>query len=132
MAAAGSQTIRHDNGNPINKQNLVRRIDIDWIADAAGAVTELAAFGINGKILALATNPGSPAPTANYDIRILNEHGIDVLQGLGANRHTTTTEMVSIVYTTTDVHPAVAGPCTLEVLNAGNLGAGSLTLYIEQ
>lgn len=131
MAAAGSQTIRHDRGNPGNAQNKIRRIDIDWVASSGGAVQELNAFGFNGKLLYLVTNPGSPAPTTLYDIRLLDEHGTDVLQGLGANRHESNTVGTNIVFSGTDVHPPVCGPVTIEVTNAGNGGAGTITLYYE-
>ncbi len=131
MAAAGSQVIRYDNGNPINKQNRIRRIDIDWTSDASGDVNELQAFGINGRICTLITNPLA-GPTDNYDVQILDEFGIDVLQGLGADRDTTNSESVNIVYTGTDVHPAACGPCTLKVAAAGNAESGTVTLFIEQ
>lgn len=131
MAAAGSQTIRYDNGNPQNKQNRIRRIDIDWTCSSGGAVQELPAFGINGRICTLITNP-LDGPTDNYTVQILDEFGIDVLQGLGANRDTSNNEAVNIVYSSTDVHPAVCGPCTLKIASAGTSKSGTVTLFIEQ
>src|SRR3990167_1003625 len=67
---------------------------------------------ISGELLALETNPGSPAPTANYDITITDEDGLDVLHGVGANRHTTDTEKVAIVFGTY-FHPPVHQSDTL-------------------
>ena len=52
---------------------------------------------ISGKLLALETNPGSPAPTTLYDIVLDDAEGHDVLEGKGGDRATTATEKVSIV-----------------------------------
>jgi len=38
------------------------------------------------------TNPGSTAPTDDYDIVINTAGGVDILGGAGANRDTSTTE----------------------------------------
>lgn len=43
-------------------------------------------------IVSMQSDPGSPAPTDNYDIVINNSLGLDVLGGTGANRDTSTTE----------------------------------------
>jgi hypothetical protein len=45
-------------------------------------------------------------PTDNYDVR-LERHGIDLLQGLGANRDAAAHEEVAIIYASTSLHPAV-------------------------
>lgn len=63
---------------------------------------------MSGRLLALETNPGSTAPTSNYDITIVDANGHDVLEGVGANRHTSSTEKVSIVFSGTSVNPPVA------------------------
>jgi len=42
----------------------------------------------------LRTNPGTTAPTDNWDFTITDAHGIDVLGGAGANRHTTTSQEI--------------------------------------
>lgn len=46
------------------------------------------------------TNPGSPAPTDNWDFTLSDTDGIDVLGGNGANRHTTTSQMTAPLLTT--------------------------------
>ena len=67
----------------------------------------------SGTLLALETNPGATAPTANYDIVLNDGGGHDVLEGVGANRHTTSTEKVPIVYSGTGTHPMVHSSDTL-------------------
>jgi len=75
---------------------------------------------IGGRVVALETNPGSPAPTANYDIVLTDAEGYDVLQGLAANRSATVTEKPPIVYSGTSLHPVVAGEDTLTWTITGN------------
>jgi hypothetical protein len=40
------------------------------------------------------TNPGSAAPTDNWDFTITDSDGVDLMGGNGANRHTTTSQSV--------------------------------------
>lgn len=46
-------------------------------------------------IVSMVTDPGSPAPTDNYDITITDARSMDLLSGAGANRDTSTTENAS-------------------------------------
>lgn len=55
---------------------------------------------ISGRLLALETNPSAVAPSANYDITLVDNEGLDVLHSCGLNRHTSTTEKVPIVFGT--------------------------------
>jgi hypothetical protein len=80
-----------------------------------------------GEIVRLVTDPGATAPTANYDITILDEDGIDVLVGAGADRSATATEQVlgsslGIIFNTT---------LTLEIATAGDAKNGTVYLYIK-
>ena len=52
---------------------------------------------IDGFIRAIETNPGSTAPTDNYDIALDDAEGHDVLEGGGQNRDTANTEKASCV-----------------------------------
>lgn len=73
-----------------------------------------------GFLLALETNPGSTAPTDNYDVVVNDAEGVDVLQGCGANRDTANSEKAAIVYSGTSVHPAVDKTDTLTLAISGN------------
>jgi hypothetical protein len=53
-------------------------------ADASGVM--------HGWLLAMDTNPGATGPTADYDIKIENAEGVDILGGAGADRHTSNSE----------------------------------------
>lgn len=73
--------------------------------DGSLPATALPFFG--GRLVLLRTNPGSTAPTDNYDMTLVDEDGLDRLQGFGANRDTTNSEEVVIVYASTAIHPPV-------------------------
>jgi len=75
---------------------------------------------IEGKLLALETNPGATAPTDNWDVVINDAEGADVLQGAGANRDTTTTEKAGIFFSGTSSHPPVDKTDTLTLVITGN------------
>lgn len=91
--------------------------DATFPATALSAATP--AFN-GGKLLNLRTNPGATAPTANYDITLVDGDGLDRLQGVGANRHTTNSEEVNIVYSGTAINPVAASGETLTLTIANN------------
>ncbi len=76
---------------------------------------------ISGRLLALETNPGSPAPTTNYDIVLDDAEGHDVLEGVGGNLSATLTEKSAVVNSGTDVNPAVAKSDALTLKITGNV-----------
>lgn len=65
-------------------------------ADGSFPALDLSSFGVWGTLLALQTNPGSTAPTDNYDITLVDSDGSDRLDSVGLNRDTSTTERVPI------------------------------------
>lgn len=86
----------------------VRRIVLTATGDAADGsfpATVLPAF--EGRIVEVRTNPGTTAPTDNYDIAITDQNGVDRLQGLAANRDTTNSETAPVVYSGTAINPVV-------------------------
>lgn len=81
---------------------------------------------IDGTLVELRTNPGSPAPTANYDISLVDADGLDRLQGVGQNRHTSNSEQAAIIFPSTSLNPhvdkteAAVGISTLLLTITGN------------
>lgn len=73
-----------------------------------------------GRLLDVVTDPGGTAPTDNYDVTIEDQYGHDVLEGVGANRHTTNTQKVPVVYSGTSLHPTVDESDTLTLKIANN------------
>ncbi len=99
----------------------VRTLVFTGVGDGAdGSFPTLDIPKLAGRLVALETNPGATAPTSNYDITLVDGEGLDALQGVGANRHTTATEKVPIVYSGTALHPVVADWQTLTLTLAGN------------
>jgi hypothetical protein len=111
----------------------VIKIKMTWVSDdSTGAVTSASAgnvttFPVVGYLMRATTVPSGTAPTALYDITIVTEDGIDVLNGLGADRSATVTESK----TNLDGLPLIAATSlTLTVANAGNSKGGDVYLLV--
>jgi hypothetical protein len=112
---AGSATLTH------YEIGRVRRIVVDWVADAADAtVPSVVLPRIEGRLFELHTNPGATAPTDNYDITLTDAESIDRLQGVGANRDTVNTEQAVVVYSGSTIHPVVSRTDVLTLNIGGN------------
>ena len=67
----------------------VGRIVVSFIADTGdGSVPAIALPAIEGRLLSITTDPGTPAPSADWDITLVDTGGFDILGGAGADRHT--------------------------------------------
>jgi hypothetical protein len=70
---------------------------------------------------------GAAAPTDNYDVTIVDENGVDVLAGLGADRDTANTESKDdddgLLF-------VFANSLDLTVASAGTTGGGTVLLYV--
>src|SRR5687767_2822497 len=71
----------------------IRRHELAWVSHTDGSVSLRTGGAIVGTILRVTTDPDDTnAPTDGYDVTLLDEDGIDVLGGLGADRDTATAE----------------------------------------
>ena len=124
-------------------------ITVDWTADSAdGSVpnTDLVAavealgdvpvaFRLEGWIEKIVTNPGTPAPTADYDITLEDPEGVDVLGGAGADRSDTDAEQAVPLVGSTKMPAFIAGVSSLTFKLAGNSvnsAEGRLVVYISR
>lgn len=135
--AGSSMTFTYEAHGPIVK------VIADWMSDdSTGAVSGTTAVKVVGELVKGVTDPGSAAPSANYDIAVTDEEGVDVLaacQSTLANRHTSTSEQVYFLVLDAaagtplaqSVHPVVADLLTIAVTNAGNSKTGQLVLYVR-
>ena len=100
-----------------------------WTTDASGDADGSTTGVYTGKVIALVTDPGSTAPTDNWDLVINDDESIDVLAGAGANRDTANTEQV-----TNEASLGVVVRSTLNgvVSNGGNAKEGVVYLYIRR
>ena len=103
-----------------------------WTSHAsAGTVTATGISGIEGKILRVVTNPGSVAPTDNYDITLSDIDGLDIFEGLGANRDTANSEEF-VPYISTYGQVVTQDDLSLAITNAGNSKTGAIKIYLEK
>lgn len=87
---------------------------------------------LDGFLIALITKP-TGSPTDNYDITLTNALGVDVLQGVGANRDTANAEQANIVFSGTTLHPVVTPDevLTLKIANNTDVSASAeIWLYV--
>jgi hypothetical protein len=115
------------------------RITATWTSDGDGdaAGTSIAFFG--DLIKGITVPDGTAAPTADYDITLTNEYGVDILALCAdnlADRHTSNTE--EVYFNLDDIggglaigaYPIVHGPIIVTVAAAGATKAGVLHLFV--
>src|SRR4051812_32088221 len=119
-----------------HKPGVINKLTLAWTSASDGTAT-FTTSKINGTILRCATNPGSAAPTDDWDVTLTDEDGLDVLAGQGANRDTTNSEHFCPGLplkdgTTTSVVPIVVnGPLALSVSGAGSAKTGTIVIYFR-
>ena len=124
MTAASITILHYALGN-------IRRINVAIVASSVdGTITATALPAFQGRLLSLHTNPGATAPTDQYDITLVDGDGLDRLQGVGANRHTTNSEQVAVVYSGTSVSPPVSSDETL-TLTFANTSVNSAIIVLN-
>jgi len=116
----------------------IETITFSWIANAASAATVPATSSDGewpkykgGCVALVVTNPGSPAPTDNYDITITDPSGVDIMGGELANRDTANSEQVVPKINTSFGCRITEGPITLNITNNSvNSAEGVVIVYI--
>lgn len=118
------------------KRGSVNVAVVSWTSDGSGAATET--VELDGQIIKVTTNPSATAPDDNYDITLVDEDGIDIAQGLLANRHTTNSQEVYLFEeatlggTGTDAAALPvyhSGAVTFTVAAAGDTKSGVARIY---
>jgi hypothetical protein len=112
-----------------------------WTADAADGSVPATLSGegedwpinYSGCIYAMETNPGSTAPTADYDITLTDSDGVDMLGGGGADRSATVSEIVPAKIGTVFGCFPTQNEFTLTITNNSvNSATGTVKVYIYQ
>ena len=113
-----------------SRDAYVKYVQWSWTSDGSGDVSGTDTKVLNGVALRWATNPSATAPSANYDVVVNDEHGIDIAAGGLVNRHTSTSEQV---LTGGDAKDGAAfhGVLSLVVSNAGDAKLGVLRMYYQ-
>lgn len=116
-----------------SKARRCEKVTIDWVADAADGSVPALSIPLSGFVMKVVTNPGSTAPTANYDIALgdPDDSSLDALATLLKDRHTSTTEQVYPVITGAAVPIFLAGTYSLGVTgNSVNSATGRIVIYL--
>jgi len=99
-----------------------------FLSSAGGAASEQTKK-VSGKVKRMVTNPDNvDTPTANWDLTITDEDGVDILEGEGANRDPAgagTSEGYAFT-----ISELIASKLTFTVANAGNAKKGVVKLYL--
>ena len=115
---------------------VIKKVTISWVGDAAnGTIPNTTISGLCGYCIKVVTNPGSPAPTANYDIAFgdPDDTTLDAFGGQLADRHTTNTEQVYPKVTGSLTPVFLCGDYQLQITNQSvNSATGTITLYIKE
>lgn len=128
---AGTLTVTRDPRVAPACGKPIERIVVDWTSDASGNA-DVSIANLYGWLVKIVTDPGSTAPTDNYDITLVDENGIDALAGAGADRDTANTEQVYPVASGGQTPVFLCGTHTFTVANAGNAKVGRAVLYIVE
>lgn len=136
---AGSVTITiSDIDIPWHKKDvaLIKKVLIEWIGDPTVPDTVFSASNtveIIGRYCSLAvTDPGSTAPTDNYDITIEDEYGVDIMGGSLLNRDTANSEQAIPQVGSGLASRLCAGIWTFKLSgNSVNSATGKCVLYFE-
>lgn len=134
MAGSSSTyTHTHENYGKWGPAKRVEKVTITWVADDTDGSVPNVSVPLNGWLIKAVTNPGSPAPTDNYDIVIgdPNDSALDVVAGALADRDTATSEQVYPVVGSSATPPFLCGTHTVGISgNSVNSATGEIILYL--
>ena len=108
-------------------------VTFEWVSDSGGDVVATTEH-VSGTIERIVYNPGITSPTANYDVALTDQDGVDVLNGTGENLSATVTSSTLSTVTdgTTIVPFATMGTLSLAITNAGNAKGGIIRIYLRR
>lgn len=110
----------------------VRKIRVTLTGDDATGAMPDTTLEMTGFLIKVVTNPGSTAPTDNYDVAINDEHGADVAAGQLTNRSNTASQIVHLVSVSSGpTPPFVCGTHTMVITNTSvNSATIVMDLYL--
>ena len=113
----------------------MRLFQIAWTSGTGGDInlfTCVSDMNITGWIHEIETDPdGTAAPTASYDITLINSNGRDVAGGALVNRSASAAEMVKPIVNSIWQKAINEGPLTVTIVAAGDTKKGELLIYYE-
>lgn len=144
--AGSSMTFTYDDGvfgdANGNWQGNIRKVIADFTTDSATGSVAGTTRKIVGELIKIVTDPGSAAPTDNWDVVLTDEEGVDLSVHLSdaaiaalIARDTATTEETYLPLedeagtARIALWPVVCDKLTITVNNAGNSKTGQIILY---
>lgn len=121
---------------PYRDEHGIIKVLIEWLADDTdGSVPDTVCNDINihGRYCILGvTDPGTTAPSADYDITIVDEYGCDIFGGKLADRSATLSEQEMPLIGTAYDGRVVTGTITFKLANNSvNSAVGKCALYFR-
>lgn len=109
------------------------KVIVTWVGDASDGTTPALSITLHGFLLKVVTNPGSPAPTDNYDIKLgdPDDSSLDALATLIENRDTANSEQVYTLISGAATPIFLNGTYSLTVTgNSVASATGTITFYL--
>lgn len=141
--AGSAATVTYDDGvDGAGYRASIRKVLIDFTTDDTTGSVAVTTRKIVGELIKIVTDPGSAAPTDNWDVVLTDEEGVDLsvhmddvaIAALIA-RDTANTEETYLPLEDTagtgrvGAWPVVCDKLTVTVNNAGNSKTGQIILY---
>ena len=136
---AGAITLTYDDGpDGSGVYPRIHRVIGNFTTDSSGDAS-VTTRRICGELIKIVTDPGATAPSANWDVVITDENGLNPLAGIQnaaalLARHTSNTEQTYLQLLDSGTvalarFPIVCGELTLAVANGGATKIGQITIY---
>lgn len=121
---------------PYRDEHGIIKVLIEWLADDNdGSVPDTVCNDINthGRYCILGvTDPGTTAPTASYDITIVDEHGCDIFGGELNDRSASASEQTTPLIGSSYEGRIITGALTFKLANNSvNSAIGTCSLYFR-
>ena len=135
---AGSVTVTRIPTKAKANGKVIEKIRVDWVGDVAdGSVPLTTISSMSGYIFKVITAPGSPAPTASYNVKLWDKDIggslLSVLQGKVDGRSSSAVEEVYTQATGATAPLVVAGDYDFQITANSALSAkGTVIFYVQE
>ncbi len=106
-------------------------VTVTWVSDSSGNA-DISIPDLKGWLTEAKTVPSATvAPTDNYDIKLKDSAGFDVLEGALNDRDTANTEIIPTANSGKLALRQLFGTYTFDVTNAGNAKGGTCAFKVQ-
>ena len=124
---AGTVTYTREYLKEPDRHYVGEEITVSWTSDSSGNADKLLPR-LTGWLVFMKFNPGATAPTDDYDVKLKDSDGDDVLEGIAEDRDTTTSEFLPTAGSGVLALREFNGNYTFDVSNAGSSKQGTCVL----